>query len=221
MSKEARLKLYTNAVPLTEAWEVFATPEQRTALAGAKGFLEAFANAIAPKNEIQDASEIFKSINAGVSAKNNRDMLILEMQNGLLDALFNSDLIALGVRRRPSKGYYPVKIEAAFFNFANANWAKSTVEDSGTLYADVRIYDPFAPNVATPAKPRKGSIEAIDHAITELVSELPGFCRFSRKSACQLVRDKLGQEPIPGNGLSNQNLEKRIVAQCGPKRITK
>ena len=220
MSRQANLNLYENAVPLAEAWEVFATSERRAALQNAKGFLETFANSAQPVESGEIIKSLFSNFSDGIAAKGKRDLLISKMRESLLDCIYHSELIAMGKRQRPSKSHYPIKIDSEFFDFIEPNWSNSTLENHGKLYTDVRIFDPNAPIAINVAKPPKGSVEAIDRAISNLKLEIPNFCNLPRKSASQFVREKLGNPTISGNGLSDKNLAKRILIQCGTRRIS-
>lgn len=220
MAQKSKLDLYDNAVPINEAWETFATPEQRTAFADAKGFPETLESSAQPAADRNVVMAMLETFNAAMSAKRSRDALISEMQDYLLDALFNSDLVALGIRQRPSKSHYPAEIDSVFFDFAETNWAQSTVQWEGKLYSNVRVYDPHATTMAAPPVPDKGSKSAIDRAIKELDVENPEFSNLPRKISCKMVRDKIGKSEIRGNGLSDQNLAKRIVAICGVRKIS-
>ena len=220
MSRQADLILFENAVPLAEAWEFFATPERRAALHKAKGFLETFANSAQPVDGGEIVKALLNNFNDGIAAKNKRDILICEMREYLLDCLYNAELVAIAKRQRPSKSHYPIKIDSEFFDFVEPNWSKSILENHGKLYSNVRIFDPNTAIANNVAKPPKGSIKAIDRAISDLKLEIPNFCNLPRKSASQLVREKLGNPTISGNGLSDKNLAKRILMQCGARRIS-
>jgi len=167
----------------------------------------------------EPAVGLLAALSLGLKSKAERDSLIKHMQGDLLDRLFNSDLVALGKRQRPSKSPYAVSIDADFFEFAVANWNLCTVECHGKLYSGVRVYDPNAELANPQVNQSKGSIGAIDLAIAELKLEISEFCTMPRKLAAQLVREKLGQLQIDGNGLSVKNISKRILLQCPIRAI--
>lgn len=221
MSREEKSILFDNSVPMVDAWEAFASPENRKALANAKGGLAAFSEFVKNADYTEVTSAITGVFNVTISELQKRNSIIRQMKEDILDQLYNEDLIALAIRVRPSKSYYPVKIDADFFEDAQADWVRSTLEGLGRLYANVRIYDPRAAAAMIPAKPRKGSVDLIEGAIADLKSSVPDFCNLPRKSACQMIREKLGNSEISGNGLSDKNLSKRIIAICGPRGITK
>ena len=221
MSREEKLALFEKSVPMADAWEVFASPENRKAFANAKGGLAALSEFAESGDYTEGASAVFGAFNVAISEAQKRNNIIDKMKEDILDKLYDEDLVALGIRTRPSKGCYPVEIDAAFFDYAEADWQKSTLEGLGRLYADVRIYDPRAVAAINPAKQRKGSVDIIEGAIADLKASMPDFCNLPRKSACEMIRGKLGKTEISGNGLSDKNLSKRITANCGRRGISK
>lgn len=213
MSRTKQLEIYENAVPLSEAWIKFSSAEHADAYRRLEHPLEIFSR----HGVAESLPALGKAVQAGFDAARQRSDLISDMQEKLLEDLFNSELVALGIRQRPSKSHYPVTIEASFFDYADPNWEQSTLQWEGRLYSGVRVYDGRIALSGTGNMRPRGSISAIDAAISDLIRSNDNFCRLVRKEACQLVRDRLGDSGAKGNGLSDKNLSKRILLQC-PKR---
>lgn len=218
MSRGSNFEAWRVALPLAEAWEHFASPSDKTNLASAPDFNSSLSGAV----EQADAStrpfllNLLKPLIAAQTAGQARNDIIEGMRESLLDALFNNQLIAFGNRKRPSRSTYPVKIDADFFDGVDIHWDNSSAENFGLLYVDIRI----SQNITLPcaaSTSRKGSIDAINKAIRELIIEYPNFCNLPRKTACEQIRRKLNRNRVNGHGLSEQHLSKLIV-KCCPKR---
>jgi hypothetical protein len=155
-----------------------------------------------------------------LNAGRERDDLILEMRDDLLDELFNANLAAVGYREKPSVSAAPVAIAAEFFDGADIQWGRDSANGIGKRYNRIRIYDPCAlPKAIKPKIGRIGSGDAINSAIDRLISSNPHFCDLLRKTACDQVRENLGIPEILGNGLSDQNLAKYVLRKCSKRRI--
>jgi hypothetical protein len=213
MQADMRQKVWEMAVPLADAWLNFATPEMRAKFDGIEGPIETFTHTAQSSPD----SGFWNAVSAGFAAKSGRDALIREMREHLLEELFNSEIIAIGFRLYPSKSPRPVAIDANFFEGSKINWSDSTAQWLGKVYINVRAISPHDPDLFQYEQASKGSVDAIDRAITELRLSNPGFCDLPRKSSCQLVRERIGISAIDGDGLSDQNIAKRVLRQC-PKR---
>ena len=89
MSRHAKQDLWESAVPLAEAWHVFATPKHRATFDGMNGFIEKFTEISTTTPEVG----VWNALSVGLKSKADRDALIREMQEDLLDGLFNSELL--------------------------------------------------------------------------------------------------------------------------------
>jgi hypothetical protein len=215
MTRTETLSAYEKGIPLAEAWAKFASADRQAELAGTRGFFESFAGQQLDDNP----SKIFSAAKASFTSEQARQNLISKMRDEHLDVLFNGDLIAMGRRMLPSKGHYPVTIEPDYFDGGDIDWNRSTLRWENKLFLDVRVFS--LSEISDGPGARKGSIDAIDAAIRELMRENRKFGRLHRQEACEQIRKKLGLEDIPGRGLSDKNLSKRIVFHCGPKAIRK
>lgn len=215
MARNRNFTLFENAVPLAGAWLKFAPTDRQLEFERTSGFGRTLAE--------QPVTDSLQGLMAGLRTSfdswQSRQKLITEMRDWLLDELFNNQFTALGIRKLPTKGYYPVVIDPDYFDDAEIDWEHSTVTWHQTLYIDVRVSQPS--EVADRPITRKGSIDAIDAAILELVANNPKFGSLPRQEACQKIRTKLGKRDIKGSGLSDQNLSKRIIYHCGTKAISK
>ncbi len=149
-----------------------------------------------------------------------RDRVIDQLKYNLLDALYNSDLLAFGYRSSPSKSSNPVKIDPIFFDNPKIVWDKNSAEFNGKSYISIRI---FAQNSLPQDKMaqtgRPSSAKAINSAIKDLIQHNLHFCDQPRKVACDQIRQKIGRQLKNGNGLSDKNLSKYIIANCGTRKI--
>jgi hypothetical protein len=215
MARNRNLKLFENAVPLAGAWVKFAPAERQLELERTSGFGRTLA-----KQPVADNMEgLMGGLRTSFLSWQARQKLIAEMRDWLLDELFNNQLIALGVRKLPTKGYSPVVIDPDYFDDAEIDWDYSTVKWHSLHYVDVRVADQR--DVAKHSNSRRGSIDQIDRAIRELRAANRKFGKLIKKEAHAQIYEKLGQKYERGNGLSPQNLSKRINAICGKRSISK
>jgi hypothetical protein len=134
--------------------------------------------------------------------------------------LFNDQLQAYAYRASPSRSRSPVRIAADLFDLHDPDWESESLSARGIEYAEIRIVDPS--RIAAFHRKRtgrKGSAQAIRDAIAAL--QIDGFdlCGIDRKSACEAIRRKIGNEYNRGSGLSDINLAKYILDVCPKRRI--
>lgn len=217
MARNLNREIWGNATPLGGAWRLFAHTAKLERLETMPDGIETLAGSVEAAKAPMD---FLKAGLDAINAKGKRDTLILEMQDDLLDELFTANLTALGYRERPSASSTPVAIAPEFFEDAKVEWERGGAEALGRRYNRIRVYDPYAlPKTAKPKIGRIGSTEAIISAIDQLINLNPDFCDLPRKLACDRIRESLGIQEIPGNGLSNQNLSKYILQKCSSRRI--
>lgn len=211
-------RIWKNAIPLNVAWQHFARKDLLTKLAAMPEFSDAL------KTEAQ-ASGIMDSIikiSRAHVASQARKLVIDEMREQLLDELFNSNFSAFGYRLTPSESRGPVQIDPVFFEYPEIDWEGNSAEFNGKSYRAIGIIDPYnLPNPDRLKTGRPSSGDAINAAIKELIQKNPQFCDQHRAAACQQIRNTIGKPEIPGNGLSDKNLEKYIIANCGRRQIIK
>lgn len=212
-SQKAKL-LWEFGIPLNDAWLRFAPSELGEEYDRAPGFIEALSRI----SDFEGWLGYLKAVNSAGNASLDKQKLEKRLKDELLDLLFNAQLIATAYRVSPSRSGAPVAIDPEDFNYHEPNWELGTFEANDIKYGRLKICDPDA--ITIPQKPSRGSGQAINLAVLDLIRDNPEFCELPRKSACQLVREAIGEEHSPGNGLSNTNIEKCIVANCGKKRIS-
>ncbi|MBK8375526.1 MAG: hypothetical protein IPN50_10580 [Sphingomonadales bacterium] len=212
-------RIWENAVPMREAWRTFASPEQQIELANLPLGLKEF------EARMSDASSFLNMVeagNAGLIAKRKRLEVIAQLREQLLDELFNSNLSAVGYRLAPSESRGPVQIDPLFFEYPEIDWDGSFAKFNGKAYRSIAIFDPRnLPSADKLKTGRPSSGDAIHAAIQNLIQQNPHFCNQHRAAACQQIRLAIGKPEIAGNGLSDKNLEKYILANCGRRQITK
>lgn len=211
-SKRAK-ELWQSGVPLARAWLAFAPAALRSEFEQVPGHLSALAHALEP-NDDRTLAERFSAV-----AQSNAGRLRLEnaMKHEVLTDLFNGVLVATAYREAPSRSHAPVLIDPDTFGTHDPDWEVEALLAHGIRYGRVRISANSEP--ARASSRAKGSVDAIDRAIDQLMIEKPNFCELPRKAACQEIREFLVSNHIGGNGLSDQNLAKAIVRKCGPRRI--
>lgn len=212
MTKDTAAEKWALAIPLAEAWLQYASEELRAEFQGLQTGIEAFGDAA----QSDQNPGIGAAILAGLAANSDRRRLMTELQKQLLVDLFNSEFQAIGYRLLPTKSHRPVVINADLFDTPKIDWQNSTIQWLGNSFYRIRVFDPQSQSEGF----GKGSTNAIDRAIAELILSNYEFCNLPRKVSCEMVRNKIGAKPISGDGLSNQNITKRILAQC-PKRAIK
>lgn len=213
MSRISNRKIWEAGTPLVEAWKAFGNCKLAAQLSEMPGGLDTFNDAAAsdPGARLAEASLL------ALRANHDRQNLILQMRETLLDDLFNSDLAAMGFRELPSTSSAPVKIEPDFFERPKINWDRNFAESIGKKFNRIRVFDPHAAVALVQKKGRPGSNESIISAIDRLIRENPDFCDQSRKISCEQIRELIAPKSILGSGLSDQNLGRYIVKKC-PKR---
>lgn len=212
-SKKAKL-LWEIGVPLNDAWLRFAPSELGEEYDSAPGFIEAFSRI----SDFGGWLGFAKAIKTASNASFDKQKLEKHLKDELLTDLYNEQLIATAYRVSPSRSGAPVQIDSEDFNYHEPDWEMGTLEANGIKYGHLKICDPDA--ITVPQKPSRGSGEAINSAISDLIQDNPEFCNLPRKIACQMVREALGEEHSLGNGLSDKNIGKYILAKCGKKRIS-
>jgi hypothetical protein len=230
MAAESKAKLWEIGVPLSEAWLEFAPADARAQFENAPGFWDTLNESLkAPEN--QTASRALSSAVEAISGVQKRNSLQAELQENLLEDLFNSELVAIAYRVRPTGSRGPVQIPKDVFFDAVGFWSEDAVEALEFRYVRVRVLNPYsAPAKAVPKKKigRPGSKEPVIAAI-RFLNQNPEFKALPRKVALGKVYSRLIElgfefdrdNPPKGAGLSATNIEKLIVNICGEKKITR
>lgn len=217
MTQKSNRRIWENAVPLSEAWNSFAADADRAALTQTPNFLAKLTEDAKTTDTLMD----FASAGlVAVTSQQRRQEIRKKMQDELLDALFASDLVALGYREKPSISAAPAHIDPDFFEDPQIDLKEDAAEAFGKRYNRIRIYDPAT--LLPDAKPkigRPGAANRIFAAIRDLTNSNPDFCSLPRKKACDEIRNHIGEKNIRGSGLSDQNIEKYIIKICGGRRI--
>lgn len=220
MSRGSNFEAWRAALPLVDAWEHFASPNDKANLASAPNFNSSLSGGLAQAaaSTAPVLLNLLKPLMAANAAEQARNDIIEGMRESLLDALFNNQLIAFGYRKRPSRSTYPIKIDPDFFDGVDIHWNNSSAENFRLLYVDIRISQNIIPSSASSTS-RKGSLDAINTVIMELIIEYSDFCDLPRKKACELIRQKLNRIHVKGDGLSDQHLSKLIFKICPGRAI--
>jgi hypothetical protein len=208
-------EIWNLGIPLSRAWLEFAPPEMRSEFENLSSFVEA----LSAQPQAETLTDFFSALTNSLSASHRRGQMEADLKERLLTELFNRQFVATGYRVSPTRSRTPVTIDPAYFEFDDPDWHSDSFAAHDLRYSRVRITD----LVDCPSAPprHRGSLDAIERAIDELVAANSAFCGLDRKIACEQIREFLGAEKISGNGLSDQNLSKVIVRKCGPKRIPK
>src|SRR5206468_2224266 len=106
------------------AWLEFASAAEASAFEQKAGFLATFSK----KADANPSIGFMAAAQAGLQAMHDRNNLVIQLRDRVLDRLFNSQLAALGIRQRPTKGHYPVKIDADDFKHGKVNWKRGTLD---------------------------------------------------------------------------------------------
>ena len=224
MKHRRSTQIWNAGIELGEAWHRFADQELRNSFEGMPGAIDTINSQISDLAELAPAAMIGRfaeAVSSGLQQRQRREAMIAEMQSDLLDQLYNDQLFATGYHVALKPGRDPVQIDPDFFDDPEIDWAKSILRCRGQEYHDVRITDPATiPPLKGERLKNEGSRTAIIAAIDRVAAQNPEFCEMGRTEAAQLVRRDLAVEYSPGNGLSDQNIIKLIVAKCGQKRIT-
>lgn len=217
MAVNRNKRIWDNTISLSDAWRHFASKELHSKLEAMPEFSDALQKDVGPSDWLDSITKISKAY----IGSNARKLIIDEARELLLDELFNSNLLAFGYRLTPSESRGPVQIDAVFFEYPEIDWDANSAEFNGKSYRAIGIIDPNEiPNADKQKKGRPSSGDVILGAIKELILRNPEFCSQSRAVACQQIRIFIGQPEVPGNGLSDKNLEKYIVANCGRRQIS-
>lgn len=214
-SNRARL-FWQNGILLRDAWRHFATAADQKALDEMPRALDAMTK-FASEHADGGLKAIADAVALGVRTRQVRREKEDQLREELLTDLFNAQIIATGFRERPSLSSAPVLIDAEHFAEGVADWEQSKFEANGRIWNRVRVSSPIEPTVRK--VPNSG--EAINSAIHALIEKNTEFAIAPRKKQCDLVRKEIGRTYCSGNGLSDQNIAKRIVGICGIKRVTK
>lgn len=216
--------LWQNGIPLNEAWRIFAEPGELKRFDQPIDYKAIRSGVAGDKSNPSIISGVFQTISSIVAANGQKRGLEEGLKEELLDSLFNGDLIATAYRERPSTSASPIVLTAGDFEYADADWENARLFVNGKTYGRVRIIDEYQVGESELPKPRRGrpgSRAAIDATIDALIDRGIDLCASHRSYACKLIRDEIGVTEIPGNGLSDINLSKRIVVKCGIKAIRK
>lgn len=208
-------KFWDNGIFLSDAWFALADEKTRMKFRNLPGFSKAI-NQFAEIEKMADWSGLFKAISVGTDASRQRLELSDLMKEHLLIQLFNSQLVATGFREFPSLSSNAVRIDADHFDDGNPDWENSKFTANGRKWGLIKI----SPLSILVKRKSKGSREAIIQAIRELSLGGLNFNSITRKAGAQLIRVKLCREYEKGNGLSDVNLAKIIVEECGEKGIS-
>lgn len=215
MASSSARRFWDTGVWLSEAWIAFADETSKSKLEESPDFLTAL-NQFAENDKSTNFSRWVKALSAGTDASRQKCELADAMKENLLDALFNSQLVATGFREFPSPSSNVVRIDADHFDDGIPDWDNSKLLANGRKWGRVKISLPSICIERTP----KGSRAAILQAIRELSLGGLNFRSLTRKVGAQAIRDKLGRKEEIGNGLSDVNLAKLIVEECGKKGIS-
>ncbi len=216
MANPGNRAIWEKGVPLNQAWLEFAD-------AGAKRHHSEL-SALETLNEqaanMRTGADISKLFISGMRRWSEYSQLRNEMQQLLLDELFNDQLQAYGYRIAPSRSRTPVRIAAELFECPKIEWTRNLMNSRGSTYSEIQIID--LTTIIGWRKPRrgpKGSGDVIRAAIDAVRIRRTDFCEIPRKSAFDLIRQEIGEKPITGSGLSNENLAKYVNGVCGTRRI--
>jgi hypothetical protein len=219
MAENRNKRIWNNAIQLSDAWLHFATPQQQAQLANLPTGLQELESR---KAEVSGFLKMLEASQAGWLAHQKRLEMIEQLKEQLLDELFNSNVSAFGYRLTPSESRGPVQIDPVFFEYPEIDWDGNSAEFNGKSYRAISIIDPYnLPNADKLKTGRPSSGNVINAAIKELILNNPQFCNQHRAAACQQIRKSIGKPEIPGSGLSDKNLEKYIIANCGRRQIIK
>ena len=220
MANPSNREFWENGVALNDAWLEFADPDAKRRYLK-RPTLETF-NEQAAVTNMQSGSDMLKMLSTGIRQWSDNGRFQKELQESLLDKLFNDELHAYGYRIAPSRSRAPVRISAELFEYSDVNWRRATMAARGCTYSEIQIINPMA--IAGRHEPRhgpKGSGDVIRAAITTLQNKGADLSVIPRKLAFDLIRKEIGGDHPKGAGLSNTNLAKYIVEMCGTRRIRK
>jgi hypothetical protein len=217
MAKNRNRGIWDQATPLDEAWLKFASAQGQEELSKLPSGHEEM------QNQLLKASGLLNLIYAasvGLNANTKLAAIISRLKEELLDNLFNSNLLAFGYRQAPSQSRGPVQIDPTFFEYPEIDWEGNSAEFDGKKYRIIRIInsnDLKDEHKLRTGRPTSGPV--INSAIIQLIKSHPEFCNLPRSIACHWIRDVIAHPSVSGNGLSNKNLEKYIILNCGRRKI--
>jgi hypothetical protein len=216
MANQGNREIWENGVPLNDAWFEFADPDAKrrySELSAPEALSEQAAN-------MRTGSDISKFIISGMQRWSEHGQFQRELQELLLDELFNDQLHAYGYRIAPSRSRVPVRIAAELFECPDVDWKQDRMIARGCTYSEIQIIDPTA--IAGWKKRRhgpKGSGDVIHAAIDAIRTRRTDFCDIPRQAAFDLIRQEIGGAQQKGSGLSDPNLAKYVNKVCGTRRI--
>jgi hypothetical protein len=209
-------QLWSAGIFIGYAWLELAADHERACYSELekRGGILAAVNAAKPITPV----ELSKVISAAANNDRERRHLAEQLQESLLDRLFNGELHAYGYRIAPSRSGQPTRIAAELFEDPKLDWEESRLAARGLEFEDIKVLDPERmPNNVIRRKGRIGSSATIREAIKRLKNSNVDLCCMPRKEACNAVRREIGKISEIGLGLSNQNISKYILEFC-PKR---
>ena len=219
MTKNRIKEIWNQAIELNDAWREFGSAQAQKELANMPTGLDEMNNRLGTDPGV---TKLFEAAQAGLTARAKRLAFIEQLKELLLDQLFNSILLAYGYRQKPSESRGPVQIDPIFFEYPEIDWDGNCAEFNDKRYRLIRIVNPRAlrsDQKLKTGRPSSGPI--INAAIKRLIEIDSEFCSLPRSIACEEIRQSIGKQSVPGNGLSDKNLEKYIFDNCGHRRITK
>lgn len=217
MAKNRTTEIWRLGIALDEAWQKLASVQGQAELSKLPSGQEEMQKQLSKASGILD---FVYAASVGLSASAERSAIISKLKDDLLDNLFNSTFLAFGYRQAPSKSRGPVQIDPTFFEYPEIDWEGNCAEFDGKKYRIIRIIN--SKDLRDEQKLKTGhptSGPAINSAIIQLMKTHPEFCNIPRSVACEIIRKTINHPTISGNGLSDQNLGKYIIANCGRRRI--
>jgi len=219
MAKPTNREIWQSGVSITDAWLEFASSDDQARyceLASGSTLKQR-----ASETNLETGSDVVKLAMAGLQDWKTLGQLREELQETLLDELFNDQLAAFAYRVSPSRSREPVRIAAELFDDAELDWKNGTISARGCTYSEICVIDLHAMQNWMQSRPGpKGSGDAIRAAIISLQTREVDLCGIPRKEAIELIRAEFGHEHQRGSGLSHVNLAKYLLEFC-PKRQIK
>lgn len=222
MPSDLSRQLWNIGVPLSEAWRRFADPSAIARLDQFPGLLNSFNAKITAAGSAKSLMVLIDTTNETIAEVGGHWQLQIELQEELLDRLFNGDLAVTAYRESPSTSASAILIAPDDIEFAEPDWEKSRISFDGKTFGRVRVTDKTAMTntlMANRQSGRKGSREAIQGAVDRLAINRPEIRTLLRKEACQLIRVELHMPDQFKRGLSDINLSKYLVRKFGPNTI--
>jgi hypothetical protein len=133
--------LWTKAIPLNQAWNVFASEQEKTKLLEIENRIQKF--------ELDDAAPFLSALwNLGTMRQRSKDQetakadLFESFRSGVLQDLEGEFLYGFGIPAPPSTARMPRKIESIFWNNPSLNWSEDTGFSERLGFIQIRIIDP-------------------------------------------------------------------------------